>query len=61
MGEGHVRGGGGERETGHYLCLFALWLASANASCSVRSASWEPYLPISPGFLARKDSRMSVQ
>lgn len=55
MGEGHVRGG----ETGHYLCLFALWLA--NASCSVRSASWEPYLPISPGFLARKDSRMSVQ
>lgn len=38
----------------YYLCLCELWLLSDRASCSA-SASWEPYLVTSPGFLAARD------
>lgn len=38
-----------------YLSRCVLWLVSDRASCSEESASWEPNLLASPGFLAGRD------
>jgi len=41
-----------------YLCLCVLWLVSDRGSSSDESASWDPNLVTSPGFLAGRDTRI---